>query len=286
MYYPFICKIIVSFVIAILLGLIPFSPLHAQQIADSAFHPPIEKPAYTMGKGPIVLIDETHNNFHTVTGRYLPFAELLRRDGYMVKAATDSLTPKSLQIASVFVTVNARKHFKAEEINNLNEWVRSGGSLLLIADHPPFSESAAELGQTFGIQFHQATVYKDRTGRLVFRRSEGTLLDHKITQGIDSIATFTGSSFRLSGPGKPLLLFGPEVKAYQESDSSEVMVQGEFQGAVLEWGYGRVAVFGEAAMFSAQLSGPNRNPMGMNAEIAKQNPRFLLNLMHWLTRLL
>ena len=54
------------------------------------------------------------------------------------------------------------------------------------------------------------------------------------------------------------------------------------QGAVLEQGRGRVAVFGEAAMFSAQVSGPSRRPMGMNAPHAGENPRFLLNLMHWL----
>jgi len=51
-------------------------------------------------------------------------------------------------------------------------------------------------------------------------------------------------------------------------------------------GKGRVAVFGEAAMFSAQLAGPNKAPMGMNAPIAAQNPQFLLNVMHWLSGLL
>ncbi|MHC4507963.1 MAG: hypothetical protein ACYTAO_03255 [Planctomycetota bacterium] len=47
---------------------------------------------------------------------------------------------------------------------------------------------------------------------------------------------------------------------------------------------GRVAVFGEAAMFSAQLAGPKQRPMGMNASDAEQNHQLLLNVMHWLTR--
>jgi hypothetical protein len=51
-------------------------------------------------------------------------------------------------------------------------------------------------------------------------------------------------------------------------------------------GKGRVAIFGEAAMFSAQLGGPQKLPMGMNAPVAKQNPQFLLNVMHWLSVLL
>jgi hypothetical protein len=50
-------------------------------------------------------------------------------------------------------------------------------------------------------------------------------------------------------------------------------------------GKGRVAVFGEAAMFSAQLEGALRSPMGMNLPAAAENSRFLLNLMRWLARL-
>jgi hypothetical protein len=39
-------------------------------------------------------------------------------------------------------------------------------------------------------------------------------------------------------------------------------------------------------MFSAQVQGPNRLPMGMNDPAAPQNPQFLLNVLHWLSRLL
>ena len=46
---------------------------------------------------------------------------------------------------------------------------------------------------------------------------------------------------------------------------------------------GRVAAFGEAAMFSAQLGGPESLPMGMNAPEAGQNAQFLLNVFHWLS---
>jgi hypothetical protein len=54
----------------------------AQQVADSAFAPPIPHPAFRGGAGPVVLIDEAHHNFHTAEGRYLAFSRLARRDGY------------------------------------------------------------------------------------------------------------------------------------------------------------------------------------------------------------
>jgi hypothetical protein len=48
-------------------------------------------------------------------------------------------------------------------------------------------------------------------------------------------------------------------------------------------GKGRVAVFGEAGMFTAQLTG-KKGTMGMNAPEAEQNPQLLLNVMHWLSQ--
>jgi hypothetical protein len=48
-------------------------------------------------------------------------------------------------------------------------------------------------------------------------------------------------------------------------------------------GRGRAGFFGEAAMFSAQVAGPSRRPMGMNARGAEQNYMLVLNLMHWLS---
>jgi hypothetical protein len=53
---------------------------------------------------------------------------------------------------------------------------------------------------------------------------------------------------------------------------------------VLGLGMGCVAVFGEAAMFSAQLAGPVKMQVGMNSAEASGNARFLLNVMHRLTK--
>ena len=82
------------------------------------------------------------------------------------------------------------------------------------------------------------------------------------------------------------MLLLPEV-AWQFSPlTPRTRADGMLHGAVLRHGRGRVDVFGEAAMFSAQLAGPQRRPMGMNDPGAPQNPQFLLNVMHWLTGVL
>lgn len=263
------------------------APVGAQQVADTTFHPLIEKPAYPVGKGPIVLIDEAHNNFHTLAGRYRPFAELLRRDGFVVTASAAQFAAKTLTAARVLVMANAAAPLTADEVATVRDWVAGGGSLFLIADHAPFDVAAKALGKAFGVRFAGglATDPKDSTGRLIFRRADGTLMDHPITKAINEVVTFTGTSFQVDAPGQPLLVFGSQVYSFTDQDDPHpVSIKDHLQGAVLPFGRGRVAVFGEAAMFSAQISGPDRHAMGMNAPIAKQNAPFLLNVMHWLTQ--
>jgi hypothetical protein len=257
-------------------------------VADTGFRPAIGRPAYRLQTGPVVLVDESHANFHTATGRYLPFAELLRRDGYVVRGSADRLTPDVLRAARVLGVANAREPFAADEVTAVREWVARGGSLLLITDHPPFVEAAMDLAGAFAIRLRNAGAVDAAIGggRLAFRRSDGTLRDHPITQGIDEVVTFTGSSFQIEPPGQPLLVLGRTVCAYTHAfDLHPLPLEGHLQGAVVQFDLGRVAAFGEAAMFSAQVTGPNRSPMGMNAPVAKQNARFLLNVMHWLTGL-
>lgn len=48
-----------------------------QQVPDTGYSPVIKNPAYEQGLGPLVYIDEGHNNFHTRGDRYLPFARLV-----------------------------------------------------------------------------------------------------------------------------------------------------------------------------------------------------------------
>src|SRR5262249_47617723 len=91
----------------------------------------------------------------------------------------------------------------------------------------------------------------------------------------------------------PLLVLAPQTVLLLPEEpwrftnqTPRVPAEGMLQGATLAHGSGRVAAFGEAAMFSAQLSGPERRPMGMNMPTAPENPQFLLNVMHWLAGLL
>ncbi|NIR50487.1 DUF4350 domain-containing protein [candidate division KSB1 bacterium] len=283
--------------------------LKAQQVADVKFNPDIRSPVYKKGEGPVVFIDEAHNNFHTLDGRYKPFADLLQKDGYQVKAFTKKFTKDRLNKSKILVISNALHDknvgrwilpnpsaFTQDEIAAVTEWVEEGGSLFLIADHMPFPGAAADLAAAFGFEFNNGFAFDtSRPPVDIFSRQAGTLRVNEITngrnqtEGVDSVATFIGQAFKVPETANLLLTLNlnfvslmPDTAWVFNDDTRRVRVGGWAQGAYSEFGDGRVVVFGEAAMFSAQVSGENKSPMGMNHPAAVDNRKLLLNIIHWL----
>lgn len=288
----------------------------SSQIADKEWSPTVSEPAFPRGDGPLVLVDAAHGNFHTVDGRYAAFAELLALDGYRVRSADAAVTEDLLQPADVFVISNALlggddaewalpavSAFAPDEIAVIVEWVRAGGALLLIADHMPFPGATEDLADEFGVVFLNGYAVRahGKGGGLSFTRSSGLLADHPITRGrseserVDTVMSFTGQAFRFVSAVTPLMqmpddwiVLLPKVARERGEGTPSVSARGLVQGGVLRFGSGRVAVFGEAAMFTAQSyvrSGVVRQ-MGMNHPEAGENAQFVLNVMHWLSGLL
>ena len=105
---------------------------------------PIKNPSY-IEKGPLILFDESHDNFHTANGGYKPFVQLLTADGYRFRPSNQELSEACLAPADVLIIANALEPLSDSEINAIVEWVKAGKSLLLISDHPPFAGQFAPL---------------------------------------------------------------------------------------------------------------------------------------------
>ncbi|HEU4780930.1 MAG TPA: DUF4350 domain-containing protein [Steroidobacteraceae bacterium] len=287
-------------------------PAPAQQVPDRDYLPALARAQYAQGSGPVVCVDEAHHNFHTLSERFWSFGELLRRDGFQVVPNTTRFDAAALGRCAVLVISNAQPNFGGwekypyptpsaftdAEIAAVRGWVEKGGSLLLIADHMPLAGAAAKLAAAFEVEFMDGFAMRDPESRNpdLFRTADRSLRDHPIVRGrnaqesVSSIRTFTGQAFR-APRAEPLLVLPAgyiglmPTKAWEFSpDTRRVEIEGWLQGAVQGFGQGRAAFFGEAAMFSAQLGGPTRQPMGMNAPGAEANFQLVLNVVHWLTR--
>lgn len=279
----------------------------AQRIPDPEFDTTVERPAYRL-RHPKVVIDEAHSNFHTAEGRYKPLAEMLRSDGYRVLRGTGKFDRKSLEGVRVLVISNATAPdatddssgpaFTEEECDAVRDWVRAGGSLLLIADHTPYGSAAENLAKRFGVDMGKGTVFDPEHGHkedptvLTFSRENGLLGSHPLLRGLELVVAFTGQSLGVPEGAAALLKLGPaakEAQSVQELQSSTGRpVGGRAQGVALTFGKGRVVMMGEAAMFSAQLirfeheGKPMEFKMGMNVP-GNDDRQLALNIFRWLS---
>lgn len=291
------------------------STAFAQQRADASFGLTVANPRYGAGLGPLILLDEAHHNFHTTEGRYRPFTEFLQKDGYRVLPNHSPFSMEVLRSARILVIANALNAvnqtewtlptpsaFTEAEIEIVKDWVQQGGSLFLIADHMPFPGAGEKLAAAFGFTFYNGfAMRKDGSTSSgtalripdIFTPGRG-LMEGPVTQGrnaeekITSVRTFTGQAFEIPSDAIPIIvlddnynLLMPRTAWEFEQNTTIIPAKGLAQGASLEKGKGRVVVFGEAAMFSAQIQ-RDTTRMGMNAPDAKQNPQLLLNIIHWL----
>jgi hypothetical protein len=285
----------------------------AQQVNDPDADVSVAHPAFPEKDGPVVAIDSDHNNFHTINGRYQPFASVLRNDGFRVVDSNTAFTGDSLSAFRVLVISNAlpaalvkdwslpaTSAFSPAEIEALKAWVTEGGSLLLIADHRPFAGSARDLAAAFGFRFTDGVVERDPLGqRDIFTLAGGSLHEDVVTHGRDtestvtSVQTFTGSAFQAPPTARPIIVLPAGYMSHEcllpcRGTVAESNVGGYLQGAVMPLGKGRIAVFGEAAMFSAQVFKGSNPPFraGFNAKGAEQNKQFLVNVVEWLAGIL
>jgi hypothetical protein len=292
-----------------------------KQVADSSFDTSVARPAYANAH-PRVLFDEAHNNIHTMSGGYKPFVRLISNDGYQVIANKEAFSKQALTGFNVLVIVNAlgakdapdHSAFTNEECDVIRDWVRAGGSLLLITDHAPTGAAAENLSRHLGVSMSKGMTEDPKnydsasgdTSQLLFTRENGLLLDHPITQGreakekVDLVMTFTGQSLKGPEGGTAFLTLGDSAinrpaSTKVEKSGGDIRVttyygegepaRGYSQGVALQFGKGRTVVLGEAAMLTAQLDGKTKKPFGMNVP-GVGNRQLALNIMHWLSNAL
>ncbi|WP_421774476.1 hypothetical protein [Gracilimonas sp.] len=280
----------------------------AQQQPDTTFTVNIDEPRYQNGEGPVICFDSAHNNFHTLMGGFAPTAYIFRKDGYQTIDFPEPAEKMSeLDKCRIYLTVNPLHEsnlgnwqlpnppvYSEQEVETIKNWVKEGGSLFLIADHMPFPGAASNMANAFGFEFSNGFARLNKEGNTpdVFSMENGRLRSTTITDGITSVTSFTGSAFTYPSEAKPVMLFEegdvslePQI-AWQFSDTTQTIDLGGYaQGAIMKYGEGRLAVFGEAAMFTAQkiTNAQGEFKFGLNnRSVAPQNVQFLLNIIHWL----
>jgi len=225
--------------------------------ADPSYYARVRNAAFR--RGPSVLFDEAHWNAASVHGNFSPFVELIRRDGYRVYRNKQEFVPELLAEFDNLVIVDPvgfrGAPFTAEEIRAVSEWVRDGGNLLLAVSASGAGASA--MVESFGV----------RLSSNALPGSEPVIMDHAIARG----RTEREEDLRR------LVFFRGGV-----SLSGGVPVLGS-QCTAIEFGKGRAVIAGEPLALTARRVNGQRQGIN-NADF--DNHQLVLNIMHWLSRLI
>jgi hypothetical protein len=212
---------------------------------DSHYDASVAHPAY-VAQHPRILFDAAHRNHHLPDGRYQPFAALIRNDGYRIETNDRPFSAEALAGHDVLVIANAlagqgldadrSAAFTEAECRIVADWVRGGGSLLLIADHAPFGAAAASLAAAFGVDMSKGVTsdpgHKDpdsgNNSFILYTRDGHMLGSHPILEGRDAserigrVMTFSGQSLRGPEGSATLLVLGDTAVDRQQPTEAEV----------------------------------------------------------------
>lgn len=286
------------------------SAAHAQEIADPHFNASVENPAFTKNF-PRVLFDEAHNNVDHSHGRYKPFVDLLFNDGYHLVVNRQAFTPASLESFKILVIVNP---LGAEEIDDegadgpaftpaeceaVNDWIRGGGALLFVVDPAPFANAAEVLAIRLGVEMGKAETIDPANGDkelnapgvIVYSRQNRLLAEDSLTSGrseterVNRVIVFGGQSLKGPQGADVVLKLADTAQDKPAPPGKSSAAAGRAQAIAFRLGKGRVVMLGDAAMLSAQVTGTDNKPFGMNVPDT-DNRQLALNIMHWLSGML
>jgi hypothetical protein len=291
-------------------------------VCIAAASPAASQSASTPKDGPVILIDEGHNNYG-YDGSDQTFEQYLSEHGFIVKKLKGQISEHILEGIQIFHTSNALapenvdnwnlptpSAFTTDEIRILLDWIRDGGSLLLAIEHMPFGGSYKNLATALGIDVSNGFAvygsllhdYSPETvsasGGLLFLRNDGSMADHPVINGdtpygpIRYLSTDTGTAFRLPENSTSLITLGADVITLEPErswvftdDTPRLSVAGWSQAGIMAVGNGRVAILGDNFLLSAPAYlEPPFIEDETEAERGAHNHKFTLNLYRWLSR--
>lgn len=258
---------------------------------DDTFDPPIAKPAFGSGKGPVVVIDQRHRNVVSLESYFRPVGRFLAKDGYAVKAGNDLFTDTSLSATKVLVIANAQAEdhapvgtpaFTDAEVAAIEAWVKKGGGLLLIADRAPFGGPAFSLARAFKVTLDDNTVLRKGDdgkpdGVLTIDVATDGNPKHPVFKGVSKVVYVVGES--LDGPG--VVLRAPKGTYSGPTNQAVDGPSAAGKPIILAFTHvkGRVVVIGDAGIASAFGSVGGSTHRGISEA---DNAVFVRNTIRWL----
>ena len=238
-----------------------------------------------------ILFDVAHNEMLNIEeDDFSEFTDLLIKLGFNIIKNNEELTKKDLKDTDVLVIGNPiSSYFSNIEIKLVVDYVREGGSLLILSEYGADFLQKTNLndltGTYFGI-FFEKNIIKDENGinpNCKSILSIRNFIDHKITNQVREVLVGGTCSFVLNRFAKPLLTidgkkyWSEEYNSTTEQWIKEQTISNELHyiiSAYREYGRGKIVALGDIDILT---NDPN---IGINQQ---DNRKFIMNIFSWLT---
>ena len=267
----------------------------------------VESPSYEINEGPLIMFDSAHKNFFIQSHLIKPLVDLLLNDGYRISFLDKEFSKSSLSQAKVLVVITAlpfdfatessaaeKITFSQNELSELQNWVKNGGSLLAFSEHAPFDQAINPLLRKFEIESSVgATIdtinYENKYGQGMIKFENNNLnKNHPIVSGkykVKRLVSFGGSAL-LGVKYENILKLGKSSLNTKHATGEGPEGRGNSQGLAGTYGSGKIAVFGDSNGFTAMIFNKqdgSKMYAGMNTE-GYDWKNFVLNTFSWLSR--
>lgn len=234
-----------------------------------------------------ILFDLFHNEMLNVEEKdFSDFLNLLKRSHLKIKKNDKNLTIKTLENVDILVIGNPiDDYFSNIEINDINDFLRKGGALLLISEYGADYLQKTNLndisGPNFGIFFEKNLVKQlndDQKGSSIV--NVRNFKSNDMTNNLREVVIGGSCSLLLNKNATSLLESHDQnvwTEVFKSSKEEWVKQKEEKQilAAYTEFGQGKVVALGDIDIFT------NDDNIGINS---LDNSIFIQNILNWLTK--
>ncbi|MFW9770942.1 MAG: hypothetical protein ACFFBY_07440 [Promethearchaeota archaeon] len=234
-----------------------------------------------------ILFDLFHNEMLNVEEKdFSDFLNLLKRSHLKIKKNDKNLTTKTLENVDILVIGNPiDDYFSNIEINDINDFLRKGGALLLISEYGADYLQKTNLndisGPNFGIFFEKNLVKQlndDQKGSSIV--NVRNFKSNDMTNNLREVVIGGSCSLLLNKNATSLLESHDQnvwTEVFKSSKEEWVKQKEEKQilAAYTEFGQGKVVALGDIDIFT------NDDNIGINS---LDNSIFIQNILNWLTK--
>ena len=237
---------------------------------------------------PIVVFDEGHNQYYDHMKLY-DFLNIVRERADVV-INTDNITASDLENASVLIIPNPGRDFNDTEIKAIKDFVKNGGSLLIMGDwYNYYTVNLTKITGDFGIIFYDSEILDENNHRWINNYEPiihvfNNESEHSrfMTEGISEVV-FNGGTLNVTGNAFAIGIGDNDPSpnnTYAVDESSNVIANGSnviaFAGVDLLTG-GRIFASGSSKVFANDSSAWYRDYIHMY-----DNEKFARAVVEWL----